>query len=41
MEEKIKLIVKMAESRFAAHKLLKKEGYKEDDIVTILEKYYR
>jgi hypothetical protein len=40
MEEKIKLIVNMAENRFAAHKLLKREGYKDEDIVRILEKYY-
>lgn len=41
MEAKIKLILNTASSRLEAQKLLQREKFREEDIVRILQKYYR
>lgn len=41
MEAKIKIILNTAISRSEATKLLQKEKFRDEDIVRILQKYYR
>lgn len=41
MEAKIKIILNTASSRAEASKLLQKEKFRDEDIVRILQKYYR
>lgn len=41
MEAKIKIILNTAGSRSEASKLLQKEKFRDEDIVRILQKYYR
>lgn len=40
-EAKIKIILNTAKSRTEAHKLLQREKFRDEDIVRILQKYYR
>ena len=41
MEAKVKLILNTAKSRSEAQKLLLKENFMEEDIVRIIQKYYK
>lgn len=41
MEAKVKLILNTANSRSEAQKLLLKENFMEEDIVRIIQKYYK
>jgi hypothetical protein len=41
MEAKIKIILNTASSRHEAQKMLQKENFTADDILRIMQKYYR
>lgn len=41
MEAKIKIILNTSKTKAEAQKLLQKERFREEDIVRIIQKYYR